>query len=137
MRYWIAVLSSMVATGCGTDVPISGTVTLPAGMTVAPGMSCADIEVAAFNRFLDSQNEEASTVATGDITTGHCEFVLNVQSGGTVQVGSRPYHPTELKYTDCPDTYRWTFIDEQRVSLLLPFPVVLELTMRQPSSGCP
>lgn len=48
-----------------------------------------------------------------------------------------PYHPTDLKYTDCPETSRTTFIDEQKVSLLLPFPVALDLQMEQLRSGCP
>lgn len=133
-RFFLVIL--LVAGGCG-PVTITGTVSLAPGYMAASPSKCEDIEVSASNRFLDSENELATTRASGDITTGHCEFRLDgVPSGGSVFVGSPPYREAFLYYTDNPEG-RYTSIDSQYVDLTFPRSLTLDLVMDPPQPRPP
>ncbi|HUN80190.1 MAG TPA: hypothetical protein VMV81_01650 [Phycisphaerae bacterium] len=130
------LLLVVLLVGCG-PVTITGTVSLAPGYTAAPPSKCEDIEVSASNRFLDSENELATTRATGDISTGHCEFKLEgVPSGGSVFVGSPPYREAFLYYTDNPEG-RYTLIDSQYIDLTIPRSLTLDLVMDPPQPRPP
>jgi hypothetical protein len=125
------VMSCLLTAGCG-NLTVGGTVSLPVGYTVTSTVKCGDIGVAAFTRFLDAQDVITMTSATGDITTGHCEYQMTVPAGQSMQIGSQPYHTTDLHFTDCPTQSRTVFIGEQTVNFLLPFPATLNLKLEAP-----
>ncbi|MBN2559348.1 MAG: hypothetical protein JXQ75_00255 [Phycisphaerae bacterium] len=110
-----------LSAGCTGDYVVSGSLLMPAGLTLNDDCSCSDITVRVEKTIDGVPTGSVTTQAQGDITTGHCEYTLTVSPGNLFSWHRLGATVRPLHYAECGNDAIETTFDGASLGALVGF----------------
>lgn len=94
---------SLLAAGCTGGNVVSGTLTLPAGLTIDDDVSCSDISVTVFGTGDMFWGSVGNARAEGDIASGACRYSVSFTPEDSAFGYSVDAFVRDIRYAECGD----------------------------------